>query len=155
MALAQYSDQYWFPDETLAVGVRYDVFPRFSPVHAPLFADQAGLAPIPNPGVADGAGLVTFFTQHGDYWIHIGGVTFDIVVDLDTSPVNVWPFTFRHAQAAPLAVWTIAHGLDAFPAVTVVDAANAELTGQVDYVDSDNLTITFGAPVSGVALLQR
>lgn len=155
MTLALYSDNYWYPDGTFAVGVRYDVFPRLSNVHAPLFQDALGTIPLPNPGLSGAGGLITFYVDNGDYWIHISGVTFEITVDLDADAVNVWPFTFRHVQAAPAAVWSITHGLNTFPNVDVVDTANAELLGQVDYVDANSLTITFSSPQTGIAFLRR
>ncbi len=155
MALAQYLDRYWYPDESAAVGVTYHVFPRLSNTHALLYADQAGTTPLPNPGLTGAGGAMTFYVENGDYWIHIGGVTFAVTVDLDSSVINVWPFTFQHVQSAPSAVWSINHGLNSSPAVTVVDAAGAELAGQVDYLDPNNLRITFGAVQTGTAFLRR
>lgn len=155
MALAPYTEFYWFPDETFAVGVEYHVFPRFSNVHAPLFQDQAGTIPIPNPGVTAAGGEISFFVENGDYWIKVGTNVFYLIVDLDPNLTHVWPSTFRWPQTVPAAVWVINHGLNAFPDVSVLDPANEELFGQVQYVDDDNLTITFSTPMSGVAYLRR
>lgn len=155
MPLAPYTESYWYPDETFAAGVRYDVFPRFSNVHADLFADQAGTTPLPNPGVTDGAGVISFFVENGDYWLRIGGQAFYVIVDLDPNLTHVWPSTFRWTQTVPATVWVIAHGQDSFPAVSVIDPLNTELFGQVDYVDADNLTITFSTPQTGTAFLRR
>jgi len=52
-------------------------------------------------------------------------------------------------------VWVIQHGLNSFPNVSILDPLNEEVFGEVDYVDDDNLTITFGAPQAGVAFLRR
>ena len=155
MPLAPYSELYWYPDESFAANVRYHVFPRFSNVHAALFQDQAGTIPLPNPGTTDANGLISFFVENGDYWLRIGDETFYVIVDLDPNLTHVWPSTFRWVQAAPLTTWVIAHGLDSFPAVSVISPANEQLFGDVAYVDQNNLTITFGSPVSGTAFLRR
>lgn len=155
MALAPYTETYWYPDESFAVGVTYHVFPRFSNVHAPLFQDQAGTIPIANPGVTAAGGVISFFVENGDYWLYINGQAFYLIVDLDPNLTHVWPSTFRWEQAVPALVWNINHGLNSFPSVHVLDPANEELFGEVDYVDDDNVTITFSTPMAGVAYLRR
>ena len=52
--------------------------------------------------------------------------------------------TFTVATSVP-----VAHNLGKFPAVSVFDSAGDECVGDVDYVDLDNLTLTFSAPFSG------
>jgi hypothetical protein len=155
MPLAPYEESYWFPDGTFAEGVQYHVFPRLSNVPAALFQDQAGTVPLPNPGVTGPGGVISFFVTNGDYWLHIAGQSFYVIVDLDPNLTHVWPSTFRWEQAAPASTWVIQHGLNSYPSVSVLDPANEELFGEVDYVDDDNLTITFGAPQAGVAFLRR
>jgi hypothetical protein len=155
VALAIYSELYWYRDETLAIGQRYDVFPRFSNVHASLFADQAGTIPLPNPGLTTGAGMITFYVDNGDYWLHINGQAFALIVDLDPNLTHVWAATFQWVQAAPAAVWVINHGLNYVPDVSILDTANQELFGQVDVVDANNITITFSSPQAGTAYLRR
>lgn len=155
MALAPYTESYWYPDETFAVGSVYHVFPRFSNVHAALFQDQAGTIPLPNPGLTGAGGVIQFFVDNGDYWLHISGQSFYLIVDLDPNLTHVWPSTFQWMQPVPAAVWVINHGLNSFPSVTVLDPGNEQLFGSVDYVDDDNLTITFSSPQAGVALLRR
>jgi hypothetical protein len=155
MPLARYREQYWYPDETPAVGQLLHIFPRTSPVHAPLWADQAGTIPLANPVTTDANGFVDLWVENGDYWGHIRGIDFYLVIDLDPNLTHVWPATVRWDQAAPALVWVIEHGLNTFPSVSVLDSASEELFGEVDYVDDDNLTITFGVPTSGVAFLRR
>lgn len=155
MPLAPYTETYWYPDETFAANVPYHVFPRLSNIHAPLFADQLGTTPLPNPGLTTGSGLITFWVENGDYWLHIGGQSFYLIVDLDPNLTHVWPSTFRWVQPAPLTTWVIAHGLNSFPSVSVISPLNEQLFGDVAYVDSNNLTITFGSPVTGTAFLRR
>lgn len=80
MALELYSQQYWEPDTTLSVNVPYQVFPDNVNVFAPIFADAAGTIPLPNPGVTDGAGFVTFYAAAGSYWLHLDAETFHITL---------------------------------------------------------------------------
>jgi hypothetical protein len=61
--------------------------------------------------------------------------------------------TYVHVQSTLAQVWHVVHGLGTFPAVTVVDSGDSELMVDVQYVSSDELTLTFGAPTSGKAYL--
>ncbi len=60
---------------------------------------------------------------------------------------------FIFTQAIASATWNITHNLDKFCSVTVVDTANEIVVGNVVYVNSNSLTITFSAPFSGEAYL--
>lgn len=155
MPLAPYRERYWYPDETIAAGQLLHIFPRLSNVHAQLYADQAGTIPLANPVTTDAMGFVDLWVENGDYWGYINGQAFYLIIDLDPNLTHVWPSTFRWEQNASAMVWVIAHGLDSFPAVSVISPANEQLFGDVAYIDSNNLTITFGAPVDGTAFLRR
>ncbi len=61
--------------------------------------------------------------------------------------------TYIHNQPVPSTTWTIPHNLARYPSVTVVDSANSEVIGDVDYTNSNSLTVTFGAAFSGTAYL--
>ena len=61
--------------------------------------------------------------------------------------------TYVHNQSTPSAIWTIQHDLGKFPSVTAVNINNIESLGEVQYVDANNLTITFSAGFSGKAYL--
>lgn len=155
MPLAPYSETYWYADETFAEGVPLHIFPRFSNVHAPLFADAAGTIPLPNPVMTGPGGAVSLWVENGDYWGFINGQAFYLIIDLDPNLTHVWPSTFRWDQAAPATTWVINHGLTTKPAVTVLDPNDEILFGEVVYQDDDTLSITFGTPVTGTAYLRR
>lgn len=62
-------------------------------------------------------------------------------------------FSYIHNQAVSSTVWNVTHNLNKFPSVSIVDSANAEVIGEVEHTDSNNLTIKFSAAFSGKAYL--
>lgn len=60
--------------------------------------------------------------------------------------------TFQQSSAST--VWgPIYHANAGFVDVTCVDANGVDMDGEVTYIDNNNLTVTFSAPVSGSAYL--
>lgn len=68
-------------------------------------------------------------------------------------PEGVGDLHYVFTEGAPSEVWTIKHELGKFPSVTVIDTAEDAVEGAVVYLGNKELTITFSAPVSGVAYL--
>ncbi len=69
---------------------------------------------------------------------------------------NTWAVadkTFDFIQATPSATWTIQHGLNKLPSVSVVNNNNVVMYGNITYIDTNNLIITFSAGFSGKAYL--
>ena len=58
---------------------------------------------------------------------------------------------YAHIQPVPATVWTVVHGLNKRPAVTVTDSAGTVVSGTVQYDNDNELTITFAAAFSGRA----
>lgn len=52
-----------------------------------------------------------------------------------------------------MAVWNVPHKLGKFPSVSCVESTGRVLYGDVEYIDSDNIRITFISAVSGKAYL--
>ena len=61
--------------------------------------------------------------------------------------------TFVHDQAVPSAIWTITHNLGKFPSVSVVDTQKQIYWGNVEYINSNQLKVTFSAAFAGQAFL--
>lgn len=60
---------------------------------------------------------------------------------------------FIFNQSIPSTDWRITHNLDKFCSVEVVSSSNIIKYGNVTYIDSNSLKITFSAPFSGRAYL--
>lgn len=60
--------------------------------------------------------------------------------------------TWIHEQATQALVWNINHNLKKRPCVLIKNN-NVMMHGIIDFVDNNNITITFVVPVSGMAYL--
>lgn len=58
---------------------------------------------------------------------------------------------FSYTQLAPSATWNVAHNLDKFASVTVVDSGGSVIVPDVNYGDLNHVTLSFGSPTSGKA----
>ena len=61
--------------------------------------------------------------------------------------------TFIFNQGAPATTWNILHNLGKFPSITVIDTGDTVVTGQYEYKDNNNVTLTFSAGFAGKAYL--
>lgn len=58
---------------------------------------------------------------------------------------------FIYTQSTSSDVWIIQHNLNKYPSVTVVDSGNSVVTGEIIYIDKNNIQITFTSTFSGKA----
>ncbi len=65
--------------------------------------------------------------------------------------VKVDSFVFEQGLASD--TWSIVHNLNRYPSVTIVDSANTEVEGDIQYIDKNNIIIKFSGPFSGKAFL--
>jgi hypothetical protein len=82
MALARYTDTFWFPDGTLATSIAARVFPQSSSALATLWADAAGTVALAQPLSTSAGGVVTFWAEAGEYWLHLDSEAFPITVGM-------------------------------------------------------------------------
>ena len=72
------------------------------------------------------------------------------IVDIQTQLSNIIPDKYyKYNQSLPSTVWTVNHNLNKYPSVTVVDSAGTIVEGAINYVDVNNLTITFSYQFTG------
>ena len=60
---------------------------------------------------------------------------------------------YTHTQSTPLSVITVIHGLQAFPAVTLVNASGSVVHAALTYSDEDTVIVTCDTPFSGTIYL--
>jgi hypothetical protein len=61
--------------------------------------------------------------------------------------------SYVYTQAAPALVWMVEHKMGFKPSVFTEDASGTDIQGVIEYVDLNNLRITFNQPVAGKAYL--
>jgi hypothetical protein len=60
---------------------------------------------------------------------------------------------YVYDQGIPSTTWSIDHNLGKYPSVVIVDTSNSEVIGDIQYIDTNNLTVTFSASFAGKAYL--
>ena len=61
--------------------------------------------------------------------------------------------SYIHTQNISSDEWEITHNLGKFPTVTVVDSGGSQVEGEINYLTSNHLTISFSAEFGGKAYL--
>jgi hypothetical protein len=137
MALALYSQKFWFPSGALAPGVVARVFLHDTNVLAPLWADAGGTVPVANPTVTDASAFLTFWIEEGTYWLHLDSESFEITVPAGSGG----PFATVAQLAAHEADTTAVHG--------IVDTAALVVTTDPRLTDARTPTGAAGGDLAG------
>lgn len=58
-----------------------------------------------------------------------------------------------HSQSQPSVEWNIEHGLNKYPSVAIVDSTENLVIGNVEYIDENNLKVSFTGAFSGKAYI--
>jgi hypothetical protein len=61
--------------------------------------------------------------------------------------------SFVFQQVVPALIWDINHNLDKFPSVSIVNINNIVIYGDITYIDSNNIRLSFSAGFAGKAYL--
>lgn len=80
-----------------------------------------------------------------DEYYFVSLLQFDALSDSDKH--------YAHTQSVASATWSISHNLGKFPSVTVVVSTGQKGYGDVNYIDENNLTISFKGAESGKAYM--
>jgi hypothetical protein len=62
-------------------------------------------------------------------------------------------FNYIHVQSISSTVWTINHPLQKFASVTIVDSAENVVYGDIEYITTTQIKVTFSAAFGGKAYL--
>ena len=60
---------------------------------------------------------------------------------------------YTHTQSVVADTWNITHNLNKYPSVSVVDSAGNQVEGDIEYVDANNVILSFCGAFSGKAYL--
>lgn len=60
---------------------------------------------------------------------------------------------YFHDQGIPDSTWTITHNLNKYPSCVVVDSGGTTVMGQITFITTNSLTVTFSGAFSGSAYL--
>ena len=60
---------------------------------------------------------------------------------------------FVYTQGAPSDTWTINHTLNKYPSITIIDSGGTEVIGNIKYIDTSTVEVTFASGFSGKAIL--
>lgn len=82
MTLARYTDTFWYPSGQIASSVPASVFTISNSAFAPLWTDAAGTTALPNPLLTTGTGVLDFWAESGEYWIHLDTETFPVTIGM-------------------------------------------------------------------------
>jgi hypothetical protein len=58
---------------------------------------------------------------------------------------------YVHNQTTSSNVWTVNHGLNKFPSVTTIDSSERVVLGEIEFVDENNVVLTFKGSFKGKA----
>lgn len=131
MALAQYSDLFWYPSGALAAGVAVRIFPHDSNILAPLFTDATGTVPLANPLTTSPTGTIVFWAEAGLYWMHADSESFEIGVGLTPDD----PDAIENLQAAVLQLQGDMTAVEGD--VTTLESSMVTVQGDVTALEGD------------------
>lgn len=102
----------------------------------------------PGPPGSDGTGA-------DEVWIGPDEPTnpaLELWYDTDAPSVG-YGFAYVHIQDVASAMWQIAHNLNYFPSITVIDSGGSVVEGEIIYVNANQVDVGFSGGFTGVAYL--
>lgn len=100
-----------------------------------------------SPNIGDMVKVVIPQGNQALSWFFVGGGSGNTPAPVEGDKTYV--FTQQTASNR----WTVNHNLNKYPSVTVVDSGNNVVVGEVEYLSTNALTITFNSAFSGKAYM--
>lgn len=146
MPLELYSEQYFYPDTSLAASISYQVFPDNQNLFAPLWQDAAGTIPLPNPGTTSPTGFVTFYAEAGPYWLHLDTETFRIDVGVSQEQADLSTGVASGGDLNPNVGNPLAIDIEPLTGYIVDNTNEFPLPPVIQYVDHPGSTWVLDGP---------
>ena len=109
-----------------------------------------GILEIHDPGVAGPPNVLSVGTvTTGTAAVNITGTVPSQVLNF-VLPVSG---SYTHIQVVAASTWTINHNLGYYPAVSIVDSGENLVMGDVTYISTNTLSVSFNASFGGKAYL--
>lgn len=102
---------------------------------------------------SDGIYEVVYFQTSADQVITSKDLQFVTQEEKDMLHQVTKPTHYVHNQIVTSNVWEINHNLDKYPSVSITDSAGSIVIGEVLYIDSNNLKVSFSSGFAGTAYL--
>ena len=88
------------------------------------------------------------------YGIEIPNITTIVdPADIIIRDIEFPAVAFAHTQGVSSNSWTIVHNLNFYPNVTVIDSSGTVVEGEILYISTNSLIVTFSGAFSGKAYL--
>jgi hypothetical protein len=78
---------------------------------------------------------------------------YDVLDTLNGGTDSTFDKNYIHNQLSASNTWNVTHNLNKYASVTVVDSGNSVVVGEVQYINSNQITIIFQASFSGKAYI--
>ena len=72
---------------------------------------------------------------------------------LDQTGIAIGDKTYIHTQLSASNIWEVQHNLGKYVSVVIVDSGESVVIGDIEYNDSNKVTLTFQASFSGKAYI--
>jgi len=102
--------------------------------------------------VANGDFYTLNLTNLGGNGVLVADLFYDFAV-FTLSFQGAPTFIYDFHQVTPAATWDINHNLGKFPSITVIDTGDTVVVGEYQYIDNNNVQLTFSAAFAGKAYL--
>src|SRR3546814_12538364 len=89
MTIQHYTDTFWYPNGQIASNVPASVFAIGNSAFAPLWTDATGTVPLTNPLLTSATGVLDFWAESGEYWIHLDTETFPVTIGMSQEQADL------------------------------------------------------------------